>query len=78
MAEKKSAGRIRVKGKRLICGVCDHDRFWHRSAQLNSVLASFFGFERNNRSAVCMICDRCGHIHWFLPAETDEKDHSAG
>jgi hypothetical protein len=58
---------VEVVGRPLHCYVCGYDRFWQRSAQLNTALATFFNFDWINSSATCCICAQCGHIHWFLP-----------
>jgi hypothetical protein len=55
-----------VCGKPLKCQVCGEDKFFHRRAQLNTALATFFNFDWTNQSAECYVCDKCGYIHWFL------------
>ena len=60
---------VAVVGRPLHCYACRYDRFWQRSAQLNTALATFFNFDWTNPSATCCICAQCGHIHWFLPQE---------
>ncbi|MGE0145561.1 MAG: hypothetical protein AB7I19_15745 [Planctomycetota bacterium] len=58
--------RVRVRGdKYLTCGACAHDLFVERSWQLNTGLASFFGFDWANYSATCYVCVECGYVHWF-------------
>ncbi len=64
-SEKESAAAF-VEGNALHCGVCGNVRFWHRKAQLNTALASFFNLDWLDPSADCYICDRCGYVHWFL------------
>jgi hypothetical protein len=51
----------------LHCEICKGDHFWHRRAQLNTAVLSFFNFDWANATADCYVCDRCGYIHWFLP-----------
>ena len=63
---ERHAQQVRVAGVDLTCQVCRHDEFWHREAQLNTAVASFFDFDWANATASCYVCDRCGHIHWFL------------
>jgi hypothetical protein len=58
-----------VAGRELLCVVCDHNLFRVRSAQLNTPLATFFGWDWANESAFCVVCARCGFVHWFLPQE---------
>ncbi len=61
------AQEIEVMGRALRCEICHHTRFWQRQAQLNTPVATFFNFDWANRSATCIVCERCGYIHWFLP-----------
>ncbi|HEY6225513.1 MAG TPA: DNA-binding protein [Verrucomicrobiae bacterium] len=56
-----------VQGHVLKCGLCGHDEFHKREAQLNTTLATFFNLDWTNASAICFVCDRCGRIEWFLP-----------
>jgi hypothetical protein len=56
-----------IQGKMLRCQICQHDEFWRREGQLNTAAASFFNVDWANTSAMCLVCDRCGYIHWFLP-----------
>ena len=62
-----SAEEVEVVGKPLRCEICHHKRFWRRKAQLNTAVASFFGFDWANAGATCLVCEQCGYIHWFLP-----------
>lgn len=57
--------RFKPGGKPLKCVVCGEDRFQSNRAQLNTSLASFFGMDWLNRSALCLTCTNCGYIHWF-------------
>ncbi len=58
-----------VNGKPLCCQVCGNDAFWRREAQLNTAVATFFDFDWANASGICLVCDSCGYIHWFLPRD---------
>ena len=53
----------------LHCEICKGGLFWHREAQLNTAMATFFNFDWANRTAICYVCSRCGYIHWFLPLQ---------
>jgi len=64
---KSEPEAVTVVGKPLLCEICHHDRFWQRSAQLHTAVASFFDLEWVQPSATCMVCANCGYIHWFLP-----------
>ncbi|HEY9740972.1 MAG TPA: hypothetical protein V6C90_10825 [Coleofasciculaceae cyanobacterium] len=55
--------------RQLRCLVCDYQLFWYQEAQLNTAVATFFNLDWANRSAICLVCDQCGYIHWFLPYE---------
>jgi hypothetical protein len=62
---------VEVFGRPLHCYACDYDRFWRRSAQLSTALATVFTFDWIDPSATRCICARCGHIHSFLPQQGD-------
>ncbi len=64
---KNEPEQIQIVGKALHCEICKHDRFWTRTAQLNTAVATFFNLDWINASATCYVCDGCGYIHWFLP-----------
>jgi len=55
-----------VNDKPLRCVVCENDRFFERSAQLNTAVAEFFDLAWANRSATCFVCSECSYVHWFL------------
>jgi predicted nucleic-acid-binding Zn-ribbon protein len=59
---------VEVGGKPFHCTVCGNDRFRRRKALLNTSWATFFNFDWANRQADCLVCSRCGYIHWFLPS----------
>jgi len=56
-------------GAPLNCLTCGFDRFFERRAMLNTVGATFFGFDWLNAEGECCVCGRCGFIHWFLGAK---------
>lgn len=60
---------FKINGEQLTCLICKNDGFWQKEAQLNTAVASFFNLDWTNPSAICYVCDNCGHIHWFLPLE---------
>jgi DNA-directed RNA polymerase subunit RPC12/RpoP len=57
---------LEVKGRRVTCPVCGHDRFWTRDSLLNTRMVTFFGFDWANQSATNYVCNECGHILWFI------------
>ncbi len=64
--KEKSAKQIFVKGKKLKCDICEHDKFIHREAQLNTKAFSMMNIDWANKSANCYVCDNCSNIKWFL------------
>jgi hypothetical protein len=64
---KKEPEEVEIAGRSLKCEMCGGHRFWQREAQLNTAVATFFNFDWANASAVCIVCDSCGYIYWFLP-----------
>ncbi|WP_218145918.1 zinc ribbon domain-containing protein [Bacillus sp. MUM 116] len=58
-------GQYRVNGINVTCIHCQHDRFEHGYAQLNTAVATFFKLDFANRSATVLTCHRCGYVHWF-------------
>lgn len=70
---KKEPERVEVLGKALRCEICGGQEFWQRAAQLNTSLATFFGFDWANPSATCVICAHCGYIHWFMPLQMPQE-----
>jgi hypothetical protein len=65
-SKDKTIEQFFVKGKKLKCTVCEHERFYYRKSQLNTAVASFFDLDWANKSAHCYVCDNCTNIHWFL------------
>jgi hypothetical protein len=64
---KAEAKSYEIHGHVLKCAVCGHDEFHRREAQLNTAAATFLNLDWANPSAICFVCETCGHIHWFLP-----------
>lgn len=56
-----------VAGFQIRCEICRNDYFFQRDAQLHTAVASFFDLEWVAPMAKCLVCSRCGYIHWFLP-----------
>jgi len=59
-------GPVVVQGVQLRCSVCSHDSFWAKQIQLHTPFMTFLNLEAWNRVADCAICQKCGHIHWFI------------
>jgi hypothetical protein len=58
---------VAVLEKPLRCNVCDGNTFYTRNAVLPGAVASFFNFDWAAPNCTCVICSRCGHVHWFFP-----------
>lgn len=67
MGRPKDPQPVIVEGRELQCEICSHGLFFEREAQLNTAAASFFNLDWANRTARCLVCAKCGYIHWFLP-----------
>ncbi len=63
---KKRPEEVEVVGRPLSCEMCGK-QFWRREAQLNTAVATFFNLDWTNPTALCLVCDGCGYIYWFLP-----------
>lgn len=69
----QEAKAVQVLGRDLRCEVCHHTTFWQQSAQLHGAVASFFQLEwLTGQSAACVICAKCGYIHWFMPVNSED------
>lgn len=66
-ALSKKVVEVEIKGHKLHCQICGHDGFARRRALLSTSIFAFFGFDWFKRTAVCYVCDNCGHMEWFLP-----------
>jgi len=67
MAEQPRPEPASVAGHALKCPICGNERFLRRQSLLNTRWMTFFEFDWLNRRADNYICDRCGHVLWFLP-----------
>src|SRR6266481_8323129 len=71
-------GPVIVQGRQLRCNVCGNTSFWARQVQLHTPMMTFLDLEAWNRVADCAICERCGHIHWFVtPLGAEESSTKA-
>ncbi len=53
----------------LKCLVCSHDLFQERSVKFQRDLTTppfNIDWIEDSSLALCLICERCGYIHWFL------------
>lgn len=63
-----------IDGGPLCCVVCGHGEFGRRKVLLNTRTATFLGLDFLDQAAEVLICRRCGHVHWFVPAPGALKD----
>ncbi len=54
-----------IEGKRLECTHCGHAEFHEGKAMLNTAGMTLLGLDWANQTAVTLMCDHCGLIHWF-------------
>ncbi len=47
------------------CSHCGCDRFFERSALLDSRGMSFVGIDWASKNATVLVCAHCGHVEWF-------------
>ncbi|AZR73631.1 hypothetical protein BBF96_09670 [Anoxybacter fermentans] len=63
--DKRKAKKYEVKGYKLVCPICGHERFWTRKTLMNTPGVTFLGFDWANKEADNYICENCGYIMWF-------------
>ena len=49
----------------ITCSHCKNTYFIKGSAMLNTAGMTFLGLDWANRTAITLMCDNCGLIHWF-------------
>ncbi len=67
MSKEREVASVEVAGKLLSCSVCGGQRFWTRDAMLSGRALAFFDLEWAGQKATIHVCERCGHVDWFLP-----------
>jgi len=73
LGARREHGPVIVQGRQLRCNVCSNDTFWAKRLQLHTPVMTFLNLEEWNRVADCAICERCGHIHWFVTPVVGEE-----
>jgi len=66
MSSNLQAKQRVIKGNKLTCYVCKHDRFLFRETLMNTPKMTFFKLDWANKKAQNYICDNCGYVHWFM------------
>ena len=57
---------IEVNGQPFKCLVCAHENFHKRKTHFDTALFSGLQPEWSDSQGHCLVCGRCGHIHWFM------------
>lgn len=77
LSNPQEVSTVDVLGHQLKCQVCSHDQFWRHQVLLNTRTLTFFDMDWMNRDATCVVCERCGYVHWFVSTNSaDENDTS--
>lgn len=61
----KTADEYKIDDDFITCNHCKNTYFIKGSAMLNTAGMTFFGLDWANRTAITLMCDNCGLIHWF-------------
>ncbi|MFZ0013160.1 MAG: hypothetical protein WAL25_03500 [Acidimicrobiia bacterium] len=67
--EKSEPQGVQILGEPMRCEICGHDRFYQREGMINTTGMTFLELDWLNSSASCVVCARCGYVHWFLPTD---------
>jgi predicted nucleic-acid-binding Zn-ribbon protein len=55
----------------LKCLVCGHARFSKREVRMDTNITGVpVTFGPTGNVALCVICEKCGYIHWFYPTSS--------
>ena len=80
MGDKKTAmERTVYVGDReieLVCPICGGKKFFERKTLMNTVGATFMGWDWANPEAINFVCEDCSYIYWFMqdPTIAPKKD----
>ena len=53
-------------GAPLKCVICTQTAFHRRKTHLATAMSQELNPEWKDLTGYCLICDACGHIHWFV------------
>jgi len=62
----RSPGRYVAAEKEVVCPHCSGAEFAEGSAQLNTRWLTFLDLDWADKSAVTLVCVKCGRVLWFL------------
>ena len=55
-----------IAGKTVTCSHCGSTDFDEREGKANTTGLTLLDLDWANRSALVLVCKRCGHLEWFL------------
>lgn len=55
-----------VDGHDLKCLMCGHESFHKRKTHVDTALISAMNPEWSDSQCYCLVCDKCGFMHWFM------------
>jgi len=64
---KTHAEAVEIQGRRLQCLMCAHDAFHRRKTHFDTALTAGMSPSWSENEGYCLICDRCGYVHGFVP-----------
>ena len=71
--DAQERGPVTVQGHQLRCAVCSNQSFRARQVRLDIPMRNLLDLDAWNGMADCAICDRCGHIHWFVTSTATQE-----
>ena len=63
---KTEPAATEIDGQQLKCLMCQHEGFHKRRSHIDVALSSAMNPDWADRQTYCLVCDRCGFIHWFM------------
>lgn len=57
---------VEVEGQSLKCLMCSHESFHKRKTHFDVALLTGMSSDWSESTGYCLICDKCGFIHWFI------------
>ena len=63
---KPTSFEYQVFDRKLVCPVCENNKFYTRETLMNTAGMAFFNLEFINKTANNYICDKCGYVYWFM------------
>ena len=71
---KNESCEYEIEGEPIKCNHCGQTKFLKGAALLNTAGMTLLGLDWANQTAMTLMCDHCGLIHWFgKPPNTKTK-----